>query len=295
MLKIALMNRPAITCRVFAPDLITLWLVAFMALGQASTSARGQVPDADSLMSTRAPSIQLPDATVPRAKALSLDAALIKGWHLVDSGRDYAIFETPLDEPASAGPADAHRPEKTLLRIRADFSQSKGGVTAQLSATEIWRAGTERSWSTDITQTYRAHLERALASLSAQWLQFTRASVRSTPLQTDRRQLQLAEPIDNGGPASLDPDAVSKHRQDPRPFVPHAAQPQTATALQPAIRIGIWAFDAEQLARQQGCRLDEIGAILLSDKAAVELHRVGCIDRDAMLVRCNRQRCWMAH
>ncbi|MBK5939363.1 hypothetical protein [Halochromatium roseum] len=268
--------------------------MTLVALGQTSTSAHGQVSDADSPISTRAPSIQLPDATVPRAKALSLDAALIKGWQLVDSGRDYAIFETPLDEPASAGPADARRSEKTLLRIRADFSQSKGGVTAQLSATEIWRAGTERSWSTDITQTYRANLERALASLSAQWLQFTRASERSAPLQTDRRQPQSARTIDSGDPVPLDPNTVSKHQQDPRPFVPHAAQPQTATTLQPAIRIGTWAFDAEQLARQQGCTLDEIGAILLSDQAAVELHRVGCIDRDAMLVRCNRQRCWMA-
>lgn len=282
------MNWPSIAYLVFAPEIVALWLVVIMTLGQASsTTARGQVADSASVVGTQAPSIQLPDATVPRAKALSLDSALIKGWRLVDSGRDYAIFETALDEPASAGPADARGSEKTLLRIRADFSQSKGGVTAQLSAKEIWRAGTERAWSTDITQTYRAHLERALASLNAQWRQYTEANSRSAPLRTPGRQPQPAAIIDSD-PRPLDPDAVSKRRQD------RAAEPQTAIALQPNNRIGIWAFDAEQIARQRGCTLDEIGAILVSEQTAVELHRVGCIDRGAMLVRCNRERCWMA-
>lgn len=272
----------------------TLLLLAMLALGLVSPAVRGQLAHTVGAEVNLPPRIELPKATVPRVKALALDSALIKGWRLVDSSRDYAIFETPLDEPASAGPADARRSEKTVLRIRADFLETADGVTAQLSAKEIWRAGTERSWSTDITRTYRVHLERALASLNTQWRQFVEDDAGSSPPQPSRQQPKPAAINAGNLTTPLDPDAISSRARETAPFASSVASPKTSVVIRPEARVGVWAFEAERLARRQGCNLDEVGAVLVSSKASAELHRVGCINRADMRVRCNPERCMMA-
>ena len=247
------------------------------------------------------PSVRLEGATVPRAKALALDAALLKGWKLARSGRDYAVFETPLDTPASPGPADARACETTLLRIFADFTEANGAVTATLRAEEVWRPFTPRAWSTDITDAYRRNLERALASLCRQWDQYagtTQQSARSSQQPKARPgagsdQPQPLDPVTlrPRSPSSAPPTSSSSRSQQPAPTT-GPTQPAPAEDRFTREPVGIWAFDAERVARQRGCDLDDRGAVLLSDRAGIERHRVGCVDRGAMIVSCNRQRCW---
>ncbi len=118
------------------------------------------------------PSVLLVGANTPRAKALALDAALIKGWSVAQSERDHVVFETLLVEPASTGPPNAPamgRPADTLLRIRADFTRTEDGARVTLRAEEVWYRGTPSRWSTDVTARYRANLMNALNSLQGQW------------------------------------------------------------------------------------------------------------------------------
>lgn len=211
----------------------------------------------------RPPSTQLPGATVPRAKALSLDAALLRGWTLIETGRDYAVFETPLDEPAGAGPPDASRSERTQLRIRADFTATQGGVEARLRAEEIWRAGTPGAWSTDITALYHEHLQRALQSLNRQWSGFVEAAAKTKG---------------------------TEHGLAPTPGQPPADAPAASVT---SSQLGTWAFDAEQLAQEHGCQLDDRGAVLASETPNGELHHVGCQNRATLVIRCDRLRCWL--
>lgn len=277
-------------------------------LGALLLSFALTVCGSSSALADGSPSVRLEGANIPRAKALALDAALLKGWQLAESGRAYAIFETPLDTPASPGPADARASETTLLRIRADFIEADGAVIATLRAEEVWRPFTPRAWTTDITDSYRGNLDRALASLHRQWDAFIRSrgrSVSPTPPSgssstragtAGTRAPSTAPAAPSSAIRPLDPDrlrpmpAPSAPTNTPRPI---PEQPQTAypSTDQP---VGIWAFDAERLARRRGCDLDDRGAVLVSDKAGVELHRIGCLDRPVMLVRCNRERCWAA-
>jgi hypothetical protein len=253
------------------------------------------------------PSVRLEGATVPRAKALALDAALLKGWRLAQSGRDFAVFETRLDSPASPGPADARAGETTLLRIYANFTEANGVVSATLRAEEVWRPFTPRAWATDITEAYRPNLERALASLRRQWDRFLSSA---KPNARPSRQPQAGLGIGAGQPRPLDPvtlrprpspSAASpserpQSQSRPGPVAPRIDPDRPAAPAQGFARdlVGICAFDAERVARQRGCDLDDRGAILVSDEAGIELHRIGCLDRPDMLVRCSRQRCWAA-
>ncbi len=127
------------------------------------------------------PGIFLEGASVPRAKGLALDAALIKGWHVVETERNHVIFETILEEPASIGPPNAVAPDYTLLRIRADFVETPAGVNAYLYAEEIWYAGSSKEWSTDVTPQYRANLTNALSSLQSQWEKTARTRPNAAP------------------------------------------------------------------------------------------------------------------
>jgi hypothetical protein len=215
------------------------------------------------------PSTRLTGATVPRAKALSLDAALARGWQLRDSGPDYAVFETPLDEPASTGPPDARRSERTHLRIRALFSAKDDGVEVSLHAQEVWRAETPNEWSAEITDRYRDPLQRALQSLNAQWQDFVGSGSGSRS--------------DSMGAGEGLGSAKSKQR---------STAPQTK-AERASDQVGLWAFDAERLARAQGCALDNRGAVLVAHTPTSELHQVGCLSRPSLMIRCDRLRCWL--
>ncbi len=144
-----------------------LLLLLWVALSRGAVAQTGAAAAA-------APSIFLGGASIPRAKALALDAALLKGWRVAESEWDQVVFETLLDTPASPGPSDVAAgrlapPRQTLLRIRADFTAADSGVMTELRAEEIWYLGTPREWRDDVTSEYRANLMNALQSLGAQW------------------------------------------------------------------------------------------------------------------------------
>jgi len=240
--------------------------------------------------------IWLDGATVERAKAMALDAALIKGWRLADSGRDYAIFETPLDQPASDGPPGANAQETTLLRIEARFNDLDRGVEARLRAEEIWRAGTARAWKADLTDSYRGHLERALQSLRDQWQQFT--ATRSGNASGSSR-LMAAQPTSQERQTSRSrQDGQAQGRRPARwgsdPGDRASATSGSSNEMKVSSRVGTWAFEAERIARERGCTLTDRGTVLIDDSSDTEIHRVDCADGHRMRVACNRSRCWGA-
>ena len=51
-------------------------------------------------------------------------------------------------------------------------------------------------------------------------------------------------------------------------------------------RTGLWAYYAERFAEQQGCELDELGAVLLQKTPAFELHEVHCKLSANLLLKC---------
>jgi hypothetical protein len=299
----------------------------------------GQVAMAE----TRAPSVFLAGANVPRAKALALDAALLKGWDVAESAREHVVFETLLDTPASDGPpnaADLGRPGRTLLRIRADFVESTGGVTASLRADEIWFPGRPTQWSTDVTAPYRSNLMNALASLRTQWVRLEPSAARAQPGSRRTAAARVAgqngEDLESQG--SRAPSLIERLRSltGTRPMVPPGESsvsartpgavrgeagrlgssqpgapsvaprtPPAGAAEESAARtpgtaerdtgadgpLGVWAYYAEQRAVARGCTLSERGAVLVSERDGVELHRVYCAGGATMAVRCDREAC----
>ncbi len=243
------------------------------------------------------PGIFLEGASVPRAKGLALDAALIKGWHVVETERNHVIFETILEEPASIGPPNAVVPDYTLLRIRADFVATPAGVNAYLYAEEIWYAGSSKEWSTDVTPQYRANLTNALSSLQSQWAKTTRTRPTKVPSG------QASDPTKGSGGA--DPTAATattrpKVRVAPigtfsgapaAPAPPPQRPPQPTAPPVVDIEVGTWAYHAEEFAVARGCTLNEVGAELISGDSASELHRVHCQDGTSVIVRCDRETC----
>jgi hypothetical protein len=251
------------------------------------------------------PSVLLPDANIARAKALALDAALIKGWRVVSSAPAQVIFEIDLDAPASAGPSGVAPPETTLLRIRADFEEAPDGVLAALSANELWFAGTAREWRADVTAAYRGNLMNALTSLRQQWAAI--APRRPTAAGTSPRAQSDGAPASAAPVQRFEPPRRARLRDSagsdiaPSPAAPVTPLPGTPVPPQPAAgpqapaqaadAVGIWAYHAEAYAAARGCVLAARGAVLLEQAIDGELHRVYCDDGNSRLVRCDRQAC----
>jgi len=238
------------------------------------------------------PGVLLEGATIARARALALDAALIKGWQVTESGRAHLIFETRLEQPASIGPPGALPPDQTTLRIRADFIATPAGVNTYLYAEEVWWPGSARQWIGDVTQRYRTNLMNALSSLQRQWTGLARtAADRAGPMTpgptTARPSPDGVEPkvrVEPAGPSAMTAAA--------KPIaVERAAQP---APTQTDIEVGTWAYYAEALAVQRGCTLGDMGAELVSAPEGSELHRVHCADNSTLMVRCDRLGCTVA-
>lgn len=250
------------------------------------------------------PGIFLEGASVPRAKGLALDAALIKGWHVAVTERNHVIFETILEEPASVGPPNAVAPDYTLLRIRADFIQTPAGVNAYLYAEEIWYAGSSKEWSADVTPQYRSNLTNALSSLQSQWAKSVRGGPSLAPtgppsdttiepsasdpaMATTQPKIRVA-PIE----PAVDTAASPVIPTSPSPELPPPSPPRQEDApAVVAVEVGTWAYHAEEFALASGCVLDEIGAELIAGDGASELHRVHCQNGTSVLVRCDRETC----
>ena len=239
------------------------------------------------------PGVFLEGATVPRAKALALDAALVKGWRVVESQPDHVVFETWLEVPASRGPPNAVPPARTLLRVRADFVQTPAGVNTYLYAEEVWYAGSPKEWVANVTPEYRANLTNALASLQTQWgrIAKSRPSVIAKPPATNPAPAPTVrvEPFPGQTPI---PTSSASRTLDPMP--PPAPRPQPRFEPAPDYKVGVWAYYAEQFAMARGCVLDNVGAVLVSGDTGSELHRVQCQDGNSLLVRCDREHCFSA-
>lgn len=231
------------------------------------------------------PGIFLQDASVARARALALDAALAKGWHVSERGDAHLVFETLLEEPASTGPADAVPPDHTLLRIRASFIATPAGVNAYLEAEEVWWRGAEREWSDDVTERYRTNLTNALASLQRRWTDFMRGrrSEDAAAVSAAASPLQPAAPNPR---VRVEPAAP--RRDGPEPATAALAEnPRGAIGSD----VGTWAYHAEAFATDHGCELGDRGAVLIAVQHAEELHRVHCINGPPLVVRCSRSVC----
>ncbi len=255
------------------------------------------------------PTTFLEGASVPRAKGLALDAALIKGWRVAETERTYVIFETTLEEPASRGPPNAVVPDRTLLRIRADFVSTPAGVNTYLYAEEVWYAGSSKEWSTNVTHNYWANLTNALASLQTQWAKTAKTRPLKPPANaTSAREAPSDRALDTPTTAADADQAAApsmgtsqpKVRTapiSPSPALPAAPTMPTQQPGQPRrpaivdIEVGTWAYHAEEFAVARGCSLDEIGAELVSGDSSSELHRVHCENGSSVLVRCDRERC----
>jgi hypothetical protein len=255
------------------------------------------------------PGVFLQGASVPRAKGLALDAALIKGWQVAQSEPNHVIFETTLEQPASIGPPNAITPEQTLLRIRADFVETPAGVNAYLYAEEIWYADTPKEWITDVTPQYRGNLSNALSSLQTQWAQIAKAkpgagaasgaaTTSSATLANTAQPKVRVTPISASAPTPMaNSDSPPPERQSQLKI---QIQPQPKPQVQPQapkvvdVEVGTWAYHAEEFAIDRGCTLDDIGAELVSGDSASELHRVHCQDGSQVYVRCDREQCYGA-
>ncbi|EIC20940.1 hypothetical protein [Thiorhodovibrio frisius] len=211
------------------------------------------------------PSVYLDQANIPRAKALALDAALMKGWQVAVSAPDYSIFETTIREEKNTADGDSAT-IPVLLRIRAGFARDAGGVRVSLTATEIRLRGTGAESQRDVTDDYGANLHNALASLRRQW-----------------------EDLALGGRRSRETESRSQ---------PTHAVVRAPARDQPPPARGQWSYEAEQLARRHGCQVDDRGAILLGGRAdsqsgGHEVYRVSCNNRSALMARCDSEGCRM--
>lgn len=248
-----------------------LFLVAMLAAaGLAAAASDGR------------PGVFLQGATVPRAKGLALDAALIKGWRVARTERTSVVFETYLDEPASMGPPGAVAPDRTLLRIQADFAQTPVGVNVYLYAEEIWYPGAAKEWASNVTPHYRPNLANALSSLQAQWTEI--AGERSpappgTPTASDGAPKVRTSPL-------TAPPASAPTSGQPLPVAP----PPAEVAADPDV--GTWAYHAERFAQDRGCALSDRGAELVTSSGDGELHRVHCRDGTTLKVQCDRETCY---
>lgn len=238
------------------------------------------------------PGIFLEGANIPRARALALDAALIKGWRVTESGRAHVIFETLLEQPASSGPPGVLPPDQTTLRIRADFIPTPAGVNTYLHAEEIWWPGTERQWIADVTQRYRGNLMNALSSLQGQWDEYSRrqrAAGRwpAAPAAGEDVPRVRVEPAAAAAESATAPSPAMIEEPEPAPV----AEPEPGPV---DIDVGTWAYYAEALARERGCPPGDLGAELLSADGDSEMHKVHCADGSTRRVRCDRTGCSMA-
>jgi hypothetical protein len=284
-----------------ASRVAALLLTLLSAIGVAAEGDPAAAPDGR-------PSVYLAGANIPRAKALALDAALVKGWRVAESEPDHVVFETLLDTPASTGPpgvaiGDPVPPRQTLLRIRAEFSTTDNGVITALRADEVWYAGTARQWITEVTAEYRGNLMNALSSLRAQWAAI--APVGTSPRLSTSAPVPQRRPARVTAPAAApDPSAPADVRSPP--YASGTARPapggERAAALPPAgpspaqkpvpdDPVGVWAYHAEELAAARGCVLSDRGAVLVGETEGSELHEVHCQGSERMLVRCDRVSC----
>lgn len=202
----------------------------------------------------QAPSVLLFGASLTAARDFAVTVAADRGWRVLAIAPAGATFEQTLEETDSdLGPAPAR-----AIRVYADFAEESDGIRVSLHAEEWGAPGTDEEWMTDVTGTYGENLSNALSSLRAKW---DAGSVESTG-DTAGRGSRL--PSGAGDAARSPPDYRS---------------------------VGTWAYYAEDYARDQGCELTDVGAVLESAGPEWELHRIDCRDGRKIRVRCSHGDC----
>ncbi len=203
------------------------------------------------------PSTLLEDATLDQARRFAINAAIDRGWAIGSSSGRSAVFEQTL-EPIP-GETEYDSQPATLLRIIADFAPGNNGTTVLLQADEIRNPGEQGQTIVDVTQLYRDNLMNALWSLRMKWE--TRDYV----------------PPPDPGPAPVRESRI-----------------QTARQGNQGPPVGIWAYYAEQFARDQGCMLSDRGAVLEFSGTETERHRVYCEGSPSISITCSSNSCWRA-
>lgn len=252
-------------------------LILLLALGLSGQATWAQA--------SAEPSVFLPNASAARVKALALDTALLQGWTLLESRSHAILFATTLDQPASAGPAGTTPPKTTQLRIYTQLDQTETGTLVSARAEEHWWPGTNRAWSEDVTGLYRDHLQRALRSLQQRWEKFAGSASPIIASRPTPRPTSETTPL----PATNQTHKPARESAPARPTETHnPAMPSPEFESAP---IGLWAYYAERYAQSHGCQLDDRGAVLAQALQADEIHRVYCVDRAPVMVRCNQLDC----
>lgn len=200
------------------------------------------------------PSTLLEDADLDQARRFAINAALDRGWTIRGSSDQSTVFERTL--AALPGETEYDSEPATMLRIMADFVRSDDGTVVHLQAEEIRNPGESGQTMVDVTQLYRDNLMNALWSLRMKW-----------------------ETRDYVPPP------------DPGPLPTKQSRIQTSGEGQ-SPEVGVWAYYAEQFARDHGCVLSDRGAVLESSGAETERHRVHCDSGQAISVTCNSTSCW---
>ncbi|MCF7992674.1 MAG: hypothetical protein K9M02_19700, partial [Thiohalocapsa sp.] len=97
---------------------------------------------------------------------------------------------------------------------------------------------------------------------------------------TSSRALAPVSSLDTGTTSAAPVGTVQIDRQAAE------AERNDMLVLSQSTRKGLWAYYAEDYAREQGCRVGDRGAVLLQETVEYELHEVECIDAPNRLLRC---------
>jgi hypothetical protein len=199
-------------------------------------------------------------ASLDAARDFAAAHARERGWRVAAIDGSRTLFEQVLQaSPADSSTGD--RSEQTPLRtirIFADFAEESNGVRVSLHAQELEAPGSDREWTTDVSESYGENLSNALASLRTKW-DAAAGSGRAAPSADIGR-------------------------------VPAPTSPAAATGLGYS-EVGVWAYYAERYSRERGCEPTETGAVLESSGPDLEIHRIECRDGSRLRVRCSNGDC----
>ena len=106
------------------------------------------------------------------ARSLAMGSAKSKGWRLLQTNDKEILLERDLDstspQAVALGLQDLGQPHK--LRVRSQFSPRADGVLVVLDASIVANPGSKEEKRVNVTDEYRADLERSLSSLNRAWL-----------------------------------------------------------------------------------------------------------------------------
>lgn len=143
------------------------------------------------------PQTFLSGAQVQYARSLAMGSAVSKGWEIADASDNRLVVRRPLDT-AVAGSVVGGPVRTASVEVATGFHQRQGGVDVAVGASVIADRGNEAEERFDFTESYRAELERSLASLRKSWEESRGMITSSTPPPPPK----LASSTDAGAPSA---------------------------------------------------------------------------------------------